>query len=84
MNNKVKETSEELLIKIINFIFESEADELKQNHLLLELAASLVITTIDTNKEIEDIRLDIENAIRDIYCMIMGGIGKYKAGDNMD
>lgn len=81
MNNKIKETSEELLIKIINFIFESEAEESERNHLLLELATSLVTTTIDIDRDMEDICVDIAQATHDIAYMAVKGIEAYKSGD---
>ena len=81
MNDKVKETSEELLIKIINFIFESEAEDLEKEHLLLELATSLVAATIDIDKDMGDIYVDIAQATNDIACMAISGIDKYKSGD---
>lgn len=81
MNDKVKETSEELLIKIINFIVESEADEVEMNDLLLELATSLVTATIDIDKDMGDIYVDIAQATNDIASMAISGIDKYKSGD---
>lgn len=81
MNDKIKETSEELLIKIINFIFESEADESEINDLFIELATSLVAATIDFDKDMKDICDDITQATHDIAYMAEIGIKKYKDGD---
>lgn len=81
MNDKVKETSEELLIKIINFIVESEGEEVEKNDLLLELATSLVTATIDIDKDMGDIYCDIAQATNDIASMAISGIDKYKSGD---
>ena len=81
MNDKIKETSEELLIKIINFIVESEADELEMNNLLIELATSLVTATIDFDKDMKDICDDITQATHDIAYMAASGIEAYKSGD---
>lgn len=81
MSNKVKETSEELLIIIINFILESEADESEINDLFIELATSLVAATIDFDKDMKDICDDITQATYDIAYMAEIGIKKYKDGD---
>lgn len=81
MSNKVKETSEELLIIIINFILESEADESEINDLFIELATSLVAATIDFDKDMKDICDDITQATHDIAYMAEIGIKKIKDGD---
>lgn len=81
MSNKVKETAEELVIKIIDFIIETEPDEVEQRHRLLELTCSLIMTTVDVNQDIDQVLKDIFRACEDVKCLTTAGAIKYKCGD---
>lgn len=81
MNDKVKETAEELLIKIIDFIFETEPDKEEQRHRLLELACSLIMATIDLDQDSDHVLQDIFQACEDVKCLTTAGAIKYKCGD---
>ena len=83
MSNKVKETAEELMIKIIDFIFETEPDEVEQNHRLLELASSLIMTTVDVNQDTDHVLKDIFHACEDVKYLITAEAIKYKSGDEL-
>ena len=81
MNDKVKETAEELVIKIIDFIVETEPDEVEQKHRLLELACSLIMTTVDVDQDTDHVLKDIFQACEDVKYLTTAGAIKYKCGD---
>lgn len=81
MSNKVKETAEELTIKIIDFIFKTEPDEEEQRHRLLELACSLITATVDLDQDSDHVLQDIFQACEDVKYITTAGVIKYKCGD---
>ena len=81
MSNKVKETAEELTIKIIDFIVKTEPDEVEQRHRLLELACSLVMATVDLDQDTDHVLQDIFQACEDVKYLTATGAIKYKSGD---
>lgn len=81
MNDKVKETAEELTIKIIDFIVETEPNEVEQRHRLLELACSIIMATVDVNQDIDHVLKDIFQACEDVKHLTATGAIKYKCGD---
>ena len=81
MNDKVKDTAEELMIKIIDFIIETEPDEVEQKHRLLELACSLIMATVDVDQDTDHVLQDIFQACEDVKYLTTAGAIKYKCGD---
>lgn len=81
MNDKVKETAEELTIKIIDFIFKTEPDEEEQRHRLLELTCSLIMATIDLDQDTDHVLQDIFSSCEDVKYLTTAGAIKYKCGD---
>ncbi len=81
MNKQTKETAEELVIKIIDFIIETEPDEVEQKHRLLELACSLITATVDMDQDTDNVLKDIFRACEDVKYLTTAGAFRYKSGD---
>jgi hypothetical protein len=77
----VKETAENLLIQIVEYLNKAEPDDEERDHRLKELACSLITSTIDFNKNIDDILKDINDICLDIRNLSMAGAFRYKSGD---
>lgn len=80
-SDNVKDTSENLLIQIIEYINKAEPDDEEREHRLKELACSLVTATIDFNKDIDEIMQDINDTCLDIRNISMAGVLRFKSGD---
>ncbi len=57
-SNNIKDTAENLLIQIIEYINKAEPDDEERDHRLKELACSLITATIDFSKDIDEIMHD--------------------------
>lgn len=80
-SNNVKDTSEKLLIQIIEYINKAEPDDEEREYRLKELACSLVTSIIDFDKDIDEILKDINETCLDIRNISMAGAYRYKSGD---
>lgn len=80
-NNNVKETAENMLIQIIEYLNKAEPDDEEKDERLKELACSLVTSTIDFNKELDEILKDINDTCLDIRDISMAGALRFKSGD---
>ncbi len=80
-SDNVKETAEKLLIQIVEYVNKAEPDDEEREHRLKELACSLVTSTIDFEKDIDEILKDINDACLDIRNISMAGALRYKSGD---
>ena len=80
-NYNVKETAENMLIQIIEYLNKAEPDDEEKDERLKELACSLVTSTIDFNKELDEILKDINDTCLDIRDISMAGALRFKSGD---
>jgi len=80
-SDNVKDTADNLLIQIIEYVNKAEPDDEEREHRMKELACSLVTSTIDFNKDIDDILKDINDVCLDIRNISMAGAFRYKSGD---
>ena len=79
--NNVKETAENLLIQIIEYVNKAEPDEKERNNRFKELACSLVSSTIDFSKDKNEILKDINDVCLDIRNISSAGAIRYMLGD---
>ena len=81
--NNVKETAENLLIQIIEYVNKAEPDDEEREHRIKELACSLVTSLVDFGSDKD--RIDILNQINEICLDIrnisFGGALRYLDGD---
>lgn len=66
----VKAKSEEMALKIADYIIAAEPDDEERNYIFMELAASFITLTIDVDQEHEDIVRDCIDRVTDIAIMI--------------
>ena len=80
-NNNVKETAENLLIQIIEYVNKAEPDDEEREHRFKELACSLVTSTIDFLKDRDEILNDINDVCLDIRNISIAGALRFMSGD---
>lgn len=68
--DKVKAKSDEMALKIAEYIMAAEPDDEEQNYRFMELAATFITLTIDVNQKHEDIVRDCIARVTDIAIMI--------------
>ena len=80
-NNNVKETAENLLMQIIEYVNKAEPDDEEIEHRFKELACSLVTSIVDFSKNEDEILKDINDICLDIRNISMAGALRYLNGD---
>ena len=80
-SDDVKETAENLLIQILEYLNKAEPDDEEIEHRKKELACSIVTSIIDFEKDIDEILKDINDVCLDIRNISMAGAMRYKSGD---
>lgn len=80
-SEKVKDTAENLLIKIVEYLDSAESDDEERNHRFSELATSLITATLDFDKDFDDLVKDINDICNDCRTMALVGAYRYKHGD---
>ena len=80
-SEKVKDTAENLLIKIVEYLDSAEPDDEERNHRLSELATSLITAMLDFDKDFDDLVKDINDICNDCRTMALVGAYRYKHGD---
>ena len=79
--NNVKETAENLLIQIIEYVNKAEPDDKERKHRFKELASSLVTLLVDFDKTDTEIICNINTICLEIRDMSKAGALRYKHGD---
>lgn len=80
-SEKVKDTAENLLIKIVEYLDSAEPDDEERNNRLSELATSLITAMLDFDKDFDDLVKDINDICNDCRTMALAGAFRYKHGD---
>lgn len=78
---KIKETAEDMLIKIIQYLNAACKSQEELSHRCSELSASLISCQADWNKGTDEIVKDLNALGKDITMMAIGGAIRYKMGD---
>ena len=77
----VKETSEKLLIQIIEYITKCNLEEKEEKELLREMACSLITASIDIDKSIKELAVEIDQTCHDVRDICFVGLARFKSGD---
>lgn len=80
-SEKVKDTAENLLIKIVEYLDSAEPDDEERNNRFSELATSLITAMLDFDKDFDDLVKDINDICNDCRTMALAGAFRYKHGD---
>lgn len=78
---KIKDTAENMLIKIIQYLNAACKSQEELNQRCSELSASLISCQADWNKDTAEIIKDLNALGKDITIMAIGGAVRYKVGD---
>lgn len=78
---EVKNTAEDLLIKIIEYVNTCDIPGVEKSELALEMACSLITTTVDIDDDIAAITSDVNSKFENLRCMALNEIIKYKSGN---
>ena len=79
--NEIKATSEEMVIKVIEYLRSACKSDKEFDERCLELATSLVTTTVDFDKSVIEIIGVLSDKCHNIRDIAIGGSLRYKAGD---
>jgi len=77
---EVKNTAEDLLIKVLDYINASDIPGEEKTEIALEMACTLLTVTVDTNDDIVAIVSDIETKFENLKNMAICGMIEYKQG----
>ena len=77
----VKDTSEKLLMQVVEYIAKTGIDKEKERELLIELACSLVTASVDMSKNMDSIFHDINETCLEMRNICFAGTFRFKAGD---
>lgn len=78
---EVKETAEDLLINIIDYIQITDIPDKEKCEIYVELACSLLTVIVDTNQSKEEIVDDIMEELNHMGVMCIGALLDYKNGN---
>lgn len=80
-SDEVKKTSEEMLVKIVEYISKTGLKAKDEEELLRELACSLITSSIDIDQKETELIVELNQICLDIRNICIGGVLKYKSGD---
>lgn len=80
-HDEAKKKSDEVAAYAAQILHDNFKDEEELRHRYLELATSFLTVSINVDKDLKDINDDIKESLQEIYQMALGGIIRYKSGD---
>ena len=78
---EVKNTAEDLLIKIIEYVNTCDIPGVEKSEIALEMACSLITTTVDIDDDIAAITSDVNNKFENLRCVALNELIKYKSSN---
>ena len=80
-NDEVKRKAELMACDIVAFLRNNLKDDEERNHSYIEMACSFLTLACDPTKDIFEIEKEISAYCKDIYCLSLAGMSRFKSGD---